>query len=68
MSDFINSTVNTKTYNLMSDEHQIITITDKEAVVENIGTIVSGDTNSCLLTFEINKPLLFVFKCDVFHR
>lgn len=55
MSDFINSTVNTKTYNLMSDEHQIITITDKEAIVENIGTIVSGDTNSCLLTFEINR-------------
>lgn len=55
MSDFINSTVNTKIYNLMSDEHQIITITDKEAVVENIGTIVSGDTNSCLLTFEINR-------------
>lgn len=55
MSDFLNSTVNTKTYNLMSDEHQIITITDKEAIVENIGTIVSGDTNSCLLTFEINR-------------
>ena len=55
MSDFINSTVNTKIYNLMSDEHQIITITDKEAIVENIGTIVSGDTNSCLLTFEINR-------------
>lgn len=55
MSDFINSTVNTKIYNLMSDEHQIIIITDKEAIVENIGTIVSGDTNSCLLTFEINR-------------
>lgn len=55
MNDFINSTVNTKIYNLMSDEHQIITITDKQAVVENIGTIVSGDTNSCLLTFEINR-------------
>lgn len=55
MSDFINSTVNTKIYNLMSDEHQIITIIDKEAIVENIGTIVSGDTNSCLLTFEINR-------------
>lgn len=55
MRNFINSTVNTKTYNLMSDEHQIITITDKEAIVENIGTIVSGDTNSCLLTFEINR-------------
>lgn len=55
MNDFINSTINTKIYNLMSDEHQIITITDKEAVVENIGTIVSGDTNSCLLTFEINR-------------
>ena len=55
MSDFLNSTVNTKIYNLMSDEHQIITITDKEAIVENIGTIVSGDTNSCLLTFEINR-------------
>ena len=47
MSDFINSTVNTKIYNIMSDEHQIITIIDKEAIVENIGTIVSGDTNSC---------------------
>lgn len=55
MSDFINSTINTKIYNMMSDEHQIITITDKQAVVENIGTIVSGDTNSCLLTFEINR-------------
>ena len=55
MSDFINSTVNTKIYNIMSDEHQIITIIDKEAIVENIGTIVSGDTNSCLLTFEINR-------------
>lgn len=55
MSGFLNSTVNTKIYNLMSDEHQIITITDKEAIVENIGTIVSGDTNSCLLTFEINR-------------
>ena len=53
MSDFINSTVNTKIYNLMSDEHQIITIRNKEVIVTNIGTIVSGDTNSCL--WRINK-------------
>lgn len=55
MSDFINSTINTKIYNMMQDEHQIITIIDKEAEVKDIGTIVSGDTNSCLLTFEINR-------------
>lgn len=64
MSDFINSAVNTKVYNKMQDEHQIISIIDKEVIVKDIGTIVSGDTNSCLLSFEINRFQDGVDLCD----
>lgn len=39
----------------MSDEHQIIKITERTPTVPHIGKIVQGDTNSNLLTFEINR-------------
>lgn len=39
----------------MVDEHQLIKITEKTPVVQNIGKIVCGDTNSNILTFEINR-------------
>lgn len=39
----------------MKDEHQLIKITEKMPNVQNIGKIVKGDTNSNILTFEINR-------------
>lgn len=39
----------------MKDEHQIIKITEKTPALQNIGKIVCGDTNSNILTFEINR-------------
>lgn len=39
----------------MCDEHQIIQITEKTPSIQNIGKIVRGDTNSNMLTFEINR-------------
>ena len=39
----------------MIDEHQIIPITEKTPNVQNIGKIVRGDTNSNILTFEMNR-------------
>ena len=39
----------------MADEHQIIQITEKTPLLKNIGKIVCGDTNSNILTFEINR-------------
>lgn len=40
----------------MIDEHQIIKIVEKKPIVpDNIGKIVSGDSNSNILTFEINR-------------
>ena len=39
----------------MKDEHQLIKITEKTAELKNIGKIVCGDTNSNILTFEINR-------------
>lgn len=39
----------------MVDEHQHIVISDKLAQVGNIGVIVSGETNSNILTFEIDR-------------
>lgn len=39
----------------MIDEHQIIKITEKSPEIKNIGKIVCGDTNSNILTFEINR-------------
>ncbi len=40
---------------LMEDEHQIIKITEKTPEPKNIGKIVCGDTNSNILTFEMNR-------------
>lgn len=39
----------------MKDEHQLIKIVEKKPVLQNIGTIVCGDINSNILTFEINR-------------
>lgn len=39
----------------MLDEHQLIKITEKTPEIRNIGKIVRGDTNSNILTFEINR-------------
>lgn len=39
----------------MKDEHQIIKITEKTPELKNIGKIVCGDTNSDILTFEMNR-------------
>lgn len=39
----------------MVDEHNIIKITEKTPSLQNIGKIVAGDTNSNILTFEINR-------------
>lgn len=39
----------------MIDEHQLIKIIEKHPELKNIGTIVCGDTNSNILTFEINR-------------
>lgn len=39
----------------MKDEHQLIKITEKMPVLQNIGKIVVGDVNSNILTFEINR-------------
>ena len=43
-----------KTSNMV-DEHQIIKITEKTPVLQNIGKIVMGDVNSNILTFEMNR-------------
>ncbi|MCM1232996.1 MAG: hypothetical protein NC489_22960 [Ruminococcus flavefaciens] len=39
----------------MKDEHQLIKIIEKTPQLKDIGKIVSGDTNSNILTFEINR-------------
>lgn len=39
----------------MEDEHQIIKIIEKTPEINNIGKIVAGDTNSNILTFEMNR-------------
>ena len=39
----------------MQDEHEIIKIIEKKPTVSDIGKIVSGDSNSNILTFEINR-------------
>lgn len=39
----------------MKDEHKLIKITDKLPVLQDIGKIVCGDTNSNILTFEMNR-------------
>lgn len=39
----------------MIDEHSLIKITEKTPELTNIGKIVRGDTNSNILTFEMNR-------------
>ncbi len=39
----------------MKDEHQIIKVAEKTPELKNIGKIVCGDTNSNILTFEMNR-------------
>jgi len=39
----------------MKDQHQLIKITEKTPVLQNIGKIICGDTNSNILTFEIDR-------------
>lgn len=39
----------------MQDEHQIVKIIEKTPEIKNIGKIVCGDTNSNILTFEVNR-------------
>lgn len=39
----------------MKDEHHLIKITEKTPELKNIGKIICGDTNSNILTFEINR-------------
>lgn len=56
----------------MQDEHSIVTIIEKKPNISNIGKIVSGDTNSNIITFETaryydgediyNKNIRFIIK------
>lgn len=56
----------------MHDEHSIVSIVEKKPNVANIGKIVSGDTNSNIITFEMaryydgedvyNKNVRFIIK------
>lgn len=39
----------------MIDEHQLVKISEKNPEIKNIGKIVCGDTNSNIITFEINR-------------
>ena len=41
----------------MHDEHSIVSIVEKNPNASNIGNIVSGDTNSNIITFEIALSL-----------
>lgn len=40
---------------LLKDQHEIIKIENKTPILKNIGKIVRGDTNSNILTFEIDR-------------
>ncbi len=40
---------------LLKDQHEIIRIENKTPILRNIGKIVRGDTNSNILTFEIDR-------------
>ena len=56
----------------MHDEHSIVSIVEKNPNASNIGNIVSGDTNSNIITFEMaryydgediyNKNIRFIIK------
>lgn len=52
---FIDSLGHQVKHSTMKDEHQLIKITEKTPVPKDIGKIVCGDTNSNILTFEINR-------------
>ena len=54
-SNFIDSEGHIIKTSSMKDEHQLIKITEKTPEINNIGKIVCGDTNSNILTFEINR-------------
>lgn len=54
-SNFIDSEGHIIKTSSMKDEHQLIKITEKKPEINNIGKIVCGDTNSNILTFEINR-------------
>lgn len=54
-SNFIDSDGHLVKTSSMVDEHQIIKIVEKTPTIQNIGKIVSGDVNSNILTFEINR-------------
>ena len=54
-TNFIDSDGRIVRTSTMRDEHQLIKITEKTPVIQNIGKIVCGDTNSNILTFEINR-------------
>lgn len=51
---FIDSDGKIKRANML-DEHNLIKITEKTPTLTNIGKIVRGDTNSNILTFEMNR-------------
>ena len=55
MGDFVNSDNEYIGKSSMIDEHQIIAINEKTPTPQNIGKIVRGDTNSNILTFEMNR-------------
>lgn len=54
-TNFIDSDGHLVKKSSMADEHQLIKITEKTPELKNIGKIVCGDTNSNILTFEINR-------------
>lgn len=54
-TDFTDPDESVSKTSAMKDEHQIIKITEKTPVLPGIGKIVCGDTNSNMLTFEINR-------------
>ncbi len=54
MSDFIRIE-NDNDYLSMIDSHDVIRIEEKVVLINNIGKIVCGDTNSQILTFEIDR-------------
>ena len=52
---FVNATGQVIRTSTMIDEHSIIRISEKTPLLQNIGRIVAGDTNSNILTFEMNR-------------
>lgn len=59
---------------ILKDQHELIKIENKTPILKNIGKIVRGDTNSNILTFEIDrfydgedlstKGIQFIIKTD----